>query len=115
MQAKTWWDTLRGSLKAQTGAWLVTFVLAIMSIFSVKITENLKLAVNRADVASEYYEELASDLSEYRFEAELFVEAIDHGWTKADLIEPLVKDYNGSITKLRKKEWVYQSWMRRFW
>lgn len=86
-----------------------------LSIFSSNITEHIKLALNRADLTSKYYEELASDLSEYRFEAELTVEFIERGWTKADSLEMLVKDYNESITKLRKKEWIYQSWMRRYW
>jgi hypothetical protein len=115
VEITTWWNTLRGSLKAQTTAWLVGVIFAFLSIFSSKITENVKLALNRADLASKYYEELALDLSEYRFEAELMVESVERGWTKADLLQTLVKDYNESITKLRKKEWVYQSWMRRYW
>lgn len=115
MQTTTWWGTLLGSLKEQTTAWLVGAIFALLSIFSSQITEHVRLALNRADLASKYYEELASDMSEYRFDAELIVEAIERGWTKAGLIQPLAKDYNESITKLRKKEWVYQSWMRRFW
>jgi hypothetical protein len=115
MAATTWRDTMIESFKSQTATWSVGLLIAILSIFSAEITENVKLALNRADLASKYYEELASDLSEYRFQAELVVEYVERGWTKADSLKSLDTDYNESITKLRKKEWVYQSWMRRYW
>jgi hypothetical protein len=115
MEETTWWASLKGSFKTQTAIWLVGFIIALLTVFSSKITEDIRLALNRADLASKYYEELASDLSEYRFQAELTVEFIERGWTKAEALKTLVSDYNEAITKLRKKEWVYQSWMRRYW
>jgi hypothetical protein len=75
----------------------------------------MRLALNHADLVSKYYEELATNLSEYRFQAELVVEYVEHGWTTARTLETLDKEYNESITKLREKEWVYQSWIRRYW
>ncbi len=50
-------------------------------------------------------------MSEYMFEAELTVELIEHEWTTLES----VNDYNKSITNLRKKEWVYSSWIGRYW
>lgn len=79
METTTWWDASIGSLKSQTATWSVGLLIALLSIFSTKITENVRLALNRADFASKYYEELASDLSEYRFQAELMVEFVERG------------------------------------
>ena len=102
-------------LKAQAGAWFVGFVISVLAIFSSKITEYIKFALNSADLRSKYYEELAVNLSDYNFEAELTVEFLDKGWTTAATMSPLMNQYNDSITELRKKEYVYLSWMNRYW
>jgi hypothetical protein len=115
MTAAAWWQAFIDSIKSQTATWLVGFVIALLTLFSAKITENIRLALNHADLVSKYYEELAENLSEYRFQAELTVEFVERGWTTAYTLETLIKEYNESVTKLRKKEWVYQSWIRRYW
>jgi hypothetical protein len=55
------------------------------------------------------------DLSEFIFAAELTVEFVENGWTTADSLMPMLKEYNDAITKIRKKEYVYWSWVGRYW
>jgi hypothetical protein len=62
VETTTWWNGIISSLKSQTATWLVALLIALLSIFSSQITERVKLALNRADLTSKYYEELASDL-----------------------------------------------------
>jgi hypothetical protein len=103
------------SLKTQTATWFVGVVVALLSIFSSKIVESAKFALNRAELRTKNYEELSTDLSEFVFLAELTAEYLDHGWTTREALTPLIKDYNDSITKLRRKEYVYISWITRYW
>lgn len=107
--------TLLGSLKTQAATWFVGVVISILAIFSSEITEYVKVALNSADFRSQYYNELAVNLSEFNFDAELVVEYLDKGWTEAEAMTPLLTDYNASITNLRKKEYVYLSWVGRYW
>ena len=102
--ATGWTKSVADSLKSQTGAWFVGFVISVLALFSLRITEDIKFALNSADLRTKNYEELASNLSEYNFEAELFVEFIANGWTDAVAMTPLVNEYNNSIDTLRKKE-----------
>lgn len=113
--ATGWTKSVADSLKSQTGAWFVGFVISVLALFSLRITEDIKFALNSADLRTKNYEELASNLSEYNFEAELFVEFIANGWTDAVAMTPLVNEYNNSIDTLRKKEYVYLSWINRYW
>jgi hypothetical protein len=115
MAAEGWMESIVNSLRTQAATWFVGFVIAMLTLFSSQITEYVKFALNSADLRSKYYEELAVDLSEYAFEAELTVEFIANGWTTETALVPLIKEYNDSITKLRKKEYVYLSWTARFW
>jgi hypothetical protein len=110
-----WLSSVVESLKAQAAIWFVGFVISLLAIFSSNITESIKSSLNRADVRSKYYEELAQNLSDFDFEAELAVEYIGNGLTEAEGLIPLINEYNESITTLRKKEYVYLSWVNRFW
>jgi hypothetical protein len=115
MPETSWLKPIFDSFKTQTATWLVTFLIALLTLFSSKITESVKFALNRADLRSKYYEEIAMDLSEFIFQAELTVEFVHNGWTTPHALVPLVKDYNDSITKFRKKEFVYTSWVGHYW
>src|ERR1039457_6332335 len=110
-----WLDNIKSSLKTQTATWLVAFAIAILWLFSSHITESVKFALNRADLRTKQYEELATAVSHYIFSAELNTEFIEHDWTTKATMTELVKEYNESITTLRSKEFVYQSWIHKFW
>jgi hypothetical protein len=103
------------SLKAQMATWAVGVVISCLAVFSSYFTENIRIALNRADLRSKFYEELALDLSEYVFDAELVVEHLDRGQTGADEMKSTIDDYNRSITDLRKREYVFLSWIGRYW
>lgn len=103
------------SLKTQTATWAGVLLFGILSVFSTRIAESVKLALNRADLRTNQFEELASNVSQYIFIAELNTEFIEHDWTTKQTMTELVKEYNDSITALRKKEFVYLSWIQKYW
>jgi hypothetical protein len=111
----TWLQGIAASLKKQTATWLVAFLIGILGLFSGRITESVKFALNRADLRTKQYEELATEISQYIFSAELNTEFIENNWTTKKTLTVLVTDYNTSITTLRKKEFVYGAWIQRFW
>ena len=67
----TWWQGLTSSLKTQTATWLVAFLISILGLFSGKLTESIKFGLNRADLRTNQYDELATEISQYIFSAEL--------------------------------------------
>jgi hypothetical protein len=108
-------DSIVSSLKTQTATWVGTLVVAILAVFSSYFTEKIKFALNRADQRTKQFEEIATEVSHYIFSAELNREFIEHGWTTESTMKKLLDDYNESVTALRKKEFVYQSWIQKFW
>jgi len=111
----TWLEGIKASIKTQTATWLVAFFVAMLTVFSGYITESIKFALNRADLRTKQYEELATEISQYIFSAELNTEFIEHNWTTKDTLKDLNTEYNASITALRKKEFVYEAWIKKYW
>jgi hypothetical protein len=111
----SWLQGLVLSLKTQTATWLVAFLIGILALFSGRITESVKFALNRADLRTKQYEDLATEISAYIFYAELTTEFIEHGWTTKKSMTDLITAYNTSITSLRKKEFVYAAWVKKYW
>jgi len=109
------WDAFTSSLKTQTAAWMAAFIIGIFTIFSAQITERVKFALNRADLRTKQYEELATEVSKYIFSAELLCEFIEHDWTTKKSMTDLGDYYNKSVMELRAKEFVYHSWIQKFW
>ena len=103
------------SIKEQAIVWLVGFIIGILSLFSSKVTESIRFAINSADLGSKNYEQLAMDLSDFIFHAELIEEFIKHDWTTEKSLKPLVMEYNSSVSQLRKREYVYLAWSDRYW
>ncbi len=111
----TWLEGLSTSLKTQTATWLVAFLIGIFGLFSSHITESVKFALNRADLRTKQYEEVATEISAYIFSAELNTEFIENGWTDKKTMTDLIVEYNTAITSLRKKEFVYAAWVKHYW
>ena len=107
--------TLVESLKTQSATWFVGVVIALLTLFSTKLVEVIKFALNRAELRVKNYEEFSTDLSEFLFAAEVNTEFLEHNWTTRESLTSLIKEYNDSITKIRKKEYVYSSWIRKYW
>jgi hypothetical protein len=113
---KRFWESGLGtSLRTQTATWFIGVVIAVLSVFSSHLTEKIKFSINRADLRVKSYETLSQDLSVYVFASENCQESIEHNLTTKDAMTPLVKDYNDAIDKLRKNEFVYRSWLSRYW
>jgi hypothetical protein len=111
----TWLQGIATSLKTQTATWLVAFMIGLLTLFSGRITESVKFALNRADLRTKQYEELATEISQHIFSAELATEFIANDWTTKTSLTNLVTQYNTSITTLRKKEFVYAAWVQKYW
>ncbi|WP_345324816.1 hypothetical protein [Novipirellula rosea] len=60
-------------------------------------------------------EELATEVSQYIYIAELNTEFIEYEWTNRMSLTGLITEYNESISTLRKKEYVYLAWIQKFW
>jgi hypothetical protein len=117
---KSAWTRLGGaglgaSLRTQTATWFVGVVIAVLSVFSSHLTESIRFSINRADLRSKSYEELSRDLSEYVYASKLCQENIERNLTTRDAMLPLIVEYNDAITKLNKNEFVYRSWLSRYW
>ncbi len=108
-------DGILKSLKTQTATWFVGLVIAMLGLFSARITESVKFALNRADLRTTQYEELATEVSQYICIAELNTEFIEYEWTNRRSLTGLISEYNESISTLRKKEYVYLAWIQKFW
>ena len=111
----TWWQGLTASFKTQTATWLVAFLLGILGLFSGRITESIKFALNRADLRTTQYDELATEISQYIFSAELTTEFIGSSSTTKTTLTKVVTEYNTYIVTLRKKEFVYSAWVDKYW
>jgi len=108
-------DAISSSLKTQIATWFVGVLIAVLTLFSSCLTDSIKSGLNRADLRTHQYEELVSEISQYIFNAELTVEFIEKDWTTEPALSDLLKDYNQSIATLRKKEFVFLVWIRKYW
>lgn len=115
MTETSWIGSLNASFRSQTATWFVGFVVAILTIFSSQVTESIKFGFNKADIRTKNYEELVSEVSQYIFSAELNVEFIENEWTTRQTLTKLIEDYNKYVMTLRKKEFVYLAWLRKYW
>ena len=115
MSSSNWKDSLWLSFKSETATWFAGAVIAAIAALLPQITESVKLNLNRADYRSQQYESLASDISEYIFYSELFVEFLENDLTEKEVLDQIIADYNRAIVAIRKKEFVYIARLNRAW
>jgi hypothetical protein len=113
--SESWLDTIKSSFTTQTATWFVGVAITILGIFSARITEAIKFALNRADLRTSQQEELSAEISQYIFSAELNTEFVGKGWTTKQTMSDLLREYNQSITTIRRKEFVYSAWVEKYW
>lgn len=111
-----WLADLLHSFASQAGAWFVGLVLAVLGAFSTRIVEKVKFALNRADARAKYYEEMAVDISHFVFIIDRLVN-VYYGsrWASDDDKSAIASEYNEVMNKISRKEYVYRSWLQRFW
>jgi hypothetical protein len=104
------------SLADQAGTWFVGFVLALLGLFSSRIVESVKFALNRADLRTKYYEELAVDLSNFVFVVDRLIK-VYYGstWASDEDKSAIAAEYNQAMSSICRKEYVYLSWLKRYW
>src|SRR6266566_839161 len=103
-------------IREKVGVWLATIIVALLTIFSDKILERIRFGLNVANLRTKYYEELATGLSTYLFWSEIYHERRQKGWDDdpADM-DAIGGEVNAAVTTLRKKEYVYRAWVRKYW
>jgi len=105
-----------GIVSNNVGAWLGATLVALPTVFSDKIIGRIRFRLNCADLRAKYFEELALDLSSYIFWAEVYNERFQKGWTSdPEDLSVLAGELNVAMVTWRKKEYVYRSWVRRYW
>lgn len=107
--------SLVGIFKAQGATWFVGVVLALLGVFSDKIVAAAKFGMNRSDLRAQNYADLSTDLSALVFLSKQITEYLENGWTTREGMSPLIIDYNNAFTKVEEKEYVYRSWLKKYW
>jgi hypothetical protein len=118
---------LAHSFANQAGIWFVGVILALLGVFSGKLVETIKFALNKADIRTKYYEELASDISQLVFIIDRLVNVYyGQPWTGDEDDEDekddekkskgaIAEEYNRLMNLVSGKEFVYLSWLQRYW
>jgi hypothetical protein len=112
-----WLAHFSGSLADQVGTWFAgSVVLAVLGAFSGRLVEKVKFALNRADARIKYYEQLATDISHFVFIIDRTVK-VYYGstWASADDKGAIAAEYNEIMNKICRDEYVYLSWLNRYW
>jgi len=111
-----WLGHLLNSFADQAGTWFVGAVLAFLGLFSSRILEQVKFALNRASLRVKFYEEMATTVSRMVF----VVDRLDTIYYRADWATEeekgaIANEYNEVMNALSRKEYVYLSWLHRYW
>jgi hypothetical protein len=101
--------------KAQAATWFIGLVIALLGIFSSYITESVRFSLNRADLRTQKYEEMAKEVSKYIFLTETLTDFLENNMMTRKSYELTEKAYNDAISTLREKELVYLAWINRYW
>jgi hypothetical protein len=111
------WSThLLRSFADQTATWFVGVVLALLGVFSGKLVETIKFALNRADLRTKYYEQLAVDLSAHVFAVNRLTKVYyGSAWASDEDKSAMAEQYNASMIKFCSQEYVYLSWLQHYW
>lgn len=114
--------TMFDAIKEKLGVLVMAMVVSIGMVFSDKITESIKTALNRSEQRPAQQEKLAKDFSAYIFAAENEIEYFHSGLTTktalnevATALNEVATAYNRAITTLRENEYVYFAIIHRYW
>jgi hypothetical protein len=112
----SWIETVASSLTQQTATWFIGFVVALLGLFSGRIVETIRFSLNRADLRSKYFEELAVAVSHYVFVVDRLTKVYYRGsWSSAEAKSAIATEYDQVTNTLLQKEYVYRYWLQRYW
>lgn len=103
------------SIKKDTATWFIGVVISILTIFSSHLSEQIKFHLNKADLRVKLFEEISAETSSFVYSSEIMVEFLKNNWTTKESLTFIAEDYNSSVANLRKKEFVYHSWIKKYW
>jgi len=111
-----WLTHISNSLADQAATWFVGVVLALFGVFSGRLVESVKFAVNRADLRTKYYEEMAEGISHFVFIIDRIIRvSLESSWASDEANNEISSEYNEVMNQISRKEYVYFSWMQHFW
>jgi hypothetical protein len=110
-----WTAHLLRSFADQAGTWFIGVVLALLGVFSGRLVESIKFALNRADLRAKYFEQLAVDLSSFVFAIDRITKVYYGPWVGDDGKRAIAEFYDESMNKLCSQEYVYLSWLQHYW
>ena len=110
-----WLAHLSNSFVDQTATWFVGVVLALLGAFSGRLVETVKFALNRADLRTRYYEELATEISRFVFVVDRIIRVSGTDWINPEGQAAIAAEYDETLNGLSRREYVYLSWLDRYW
>jgi hypothetical protein len=111
-----WLMHFLNSFANQAGTWLIGAVLAMLGLFSARILERIKFALNRADLRVKYYEEMATEMSHFVFVIDRLIRVYyGSNWATEEDKGAIANEYNEVMNAISRKEYVYLSWLHRYW
>src|SRR5262249_32289725 len=116
IEMSEWFTRLAFSFANQAGNWFIGFVLLVLSVFSTRLVETIKLALNRADARTKYFDEMATDISRFVFMIDRIIRVYyESHWADDDSKSGIAQEYDEAMNTLSRKEYVYLSWFHRYW
>jgi hypothetical protein len=111
-----WLAHFLNSFADQAATWFVGAVLALLGLFSSRILEKVKFALNRADLRVKYYEEMATEISRFVFIVDRLAR-VYYGsrWISPEGKADIAGEYDQLINEISGREYVYLSWLQRYW
>lgn len=107
--------TMLETIKEKLGILLITTVVSVAMIFSDRILESIKTALNRSEQRPVQQEKLARDFSAFIYAAENEIAYFHSGLTTKAALNEVAAAYNRAITTLRENEYVYYAVIHRYW
>ena len=107
--------SLTDQMLVEVAKWAIPIAGGLIVVLFTPLVETLKLSVSRGELRIRQYEEFATDLSRFLFQAELQHEYMSASWASQDDLDEITEEYNLAITTLRSKELVYLAWAERYW
>ena len=110
-----WLNHLLHNFADQAGTWFIGVVLTFLGIFSGRLVEAVKFALNRADLRAKYFEQMAIDISAFVFAIDRYTKVYYSNWLNEEGKSAIAEEYDETMNKLCRMEFVYLAWLQRYW